>query len=67
MIDTTVTVTFLAPQSLVKRIERVRYRRMKEAGGHLARSVLLREALTKLLEDEERADRTEGGTAPDGR
>ena len=67
MIDTAVTVTFLVPQSLVRKIERIRKQRMKEAGGHLARSVLLREALFRLVEDEERADRNEHGTAPDGR
>ena len=54
MIEDPVTVTFLVPPSLIRKIERIRKTRMKEAGGHIARSVLLREALHKLVESEYR-------------
>ena len=52
MIEHHVTVSFLAPPSLLRKIERIRRRRMKEAGGHISRSVLLREALSKLAESD---------------
>ena len=52
MAENPVTITFLVPPTLLRRVERIRKQREKESGGHIARSVVLREALIKLVESD---------------